>query len=254
MYKEIIKAFDGGEGSGHFNHVGIPNHKGGSARSGEFAKNKNTEKISTLKLKGNNRLDKIKNVIKRKQNETQEKYEERIGLYSNSISKYTGHSYGDIKNAYRVKYGINKEYYGKLDQEEAMKASNALDDYIYQAPKYEGEVYRGITLSDKNYDKVIRELKSGKTIDMQGISSWSTDEEVAKNFIEDNEYFDTPNAILFKLENKSGTPVDSISNVPGEKEVLHPTTARYKLKKIEDSNISLYTKGAKAITIILEEI
>lgn len=36
MLNDIVKVFDGGEGSGHFNHVGILKHKGGSARSGKF--------------------------------------------------------------------------------------------------------------------------------------------------------------------------------------------------------------------------
>ncbi len=253
-YKDLVKVFDGGEGSGHFNHVGIPNHKGGSARSGNFKNNLNTTKVSSTKLEGKNRLDKFRNVIKRKQNESEKDYEARIESYSHSMSRYTGHNYGDIKNAYRAKYGISKEYYGKLSQEEAMKASNVLDDYIYQAPKYEGEVYRGITLNDKNFDTIIQNLKSGKVIDMQGISSWSTDEEVAEDFIETNEDEFASNAILFKLDNKSGTPIESLSNVPNEKEVLHPTTARYKLKKIEDNNMELYYENGKAVTVILEEV
>ena len=41
MLCEIIKVFDGGDGSGHYNHVGIPEHKGGSARSGKFRRNQN---------------------------------------------------------------------------------------------------------------------------------------------------------------------------------------------------------------------
>ena len=238
MYKELVKVFDGGKGSGHFNHVGIPNHKGGSARSGEFAKNINTNKVSTHKMSGDNRLEKIKNIIKKKKNESDEEYYVRIKSYSESIVNYTGNRYGDIKNAYRAKYGISKEYNGKMSQEKAEKASNDLDDYIYQAPKYDGEVYRGMTLSDKNYDNIIKNLKSGKVMDMQGISSWSSD---------------TPNAILFKLQNKSGTPIDSISFISGEYEVLHPTTARYKLKKIEE-NDNNYFNANRIVTITLEEV
>ena len=32
-----------------------------------------------------------------------------------------------------------------------------------------------MTLSDKNYDNIIKNLKSGKIMDMQGISSWSSE-------------------------------------------------------------------------------
>lgn len=253
MYKELVKVFDGGKGSGHFNHVGIPNHKGGSARSGEFAKNINTNKVNTHKMSGDNRLEKIKSVIKKKKNESDEGYYVRVKSYSESIVNYTGNRYGDIKNAYRAKYGISKEYYGKMSQEKAEKASNDLDDYIYQAPKYDGEVYRGMTLSDKNYDNIIKNLKSGKVMDMQGISSWSSEREISEDFIEDNLFPDTPNAILFKLQNKSGTPIDSISFISGEYEVLHPTTARYKLKKIEE-NDNNYFNANRIVTVILEEV
>lgn len=253
MYKELVKVFDGGKGSGHFNHVGIPNHKGGSARSGEFAKNINTNKVNTHKISGNNRLEKIKSVIKKKKNESDEGYYARVKSYSESIADYTGNKYGDIKNAYRAKYGISKEYYGKISQEKAEKASNNLDDYIYQAPKYDGEVYRGMTLNDENYDNIIKNLKSGKIMDMQGISSWSSEREISEEFIEGNLYPDTPNAILFKLQNKSGTPIDSISSMSGEYEVLHPTTARYKLKKIEE-NDNNYFNANRIVTVILEEV
>lgn len=253
MYKELVKVFDGGKGSGHFNHVGIPNHRGGSARSGEFAKNINNNKVSTHEMSGDNRLEKIKSVIKKKKNESDEGYYVRIKSYSESIVNYTGNRYGDIKNAYRAKYGISKEYNGKMSQEKAEKASNDLDDYIYQAPKYDGEVYRGMTLSNENFDNMIKNLKSGKTMDMQGISSWSSEREVSEDFIEDNLYHDTPNAILFKLQNKSGTPIESISFVSGEYEVLHPTTARYKLKKIEE-NDNNYFDANRIVTVVLEEV
>lgn len=253
MYKELVKVFDGGKGSGHFNHVGIPNHKGGSARSGEFYKNINTNKVNTHKMSGDNRLEKIKSVIKKKKNESDEGYYARVKSYSESIVNYTGNRYGDIKNAYRAKYGISKEYYGKMSQEKAEKASNDLDDYIYQAPKYDGEVYRGMTLSDENYDNIIKNLESGKIMDMQGISSWSSNKAVSEDFIEGNLYSDTPNAILFKLQNKSGTPIDSISYISGEYEVLHPTTARYKLKKIEE-NDNNYFNAKRIVMITLEEV
>ena len=110
-----------------------------------------------------------------------------------------------------------------------------------------------MTLSDKNYDNIIKNLKSGKIMDMQGISSWSSEREISEDFIEGNLRSDTPNAILFKLQNKSGTPIDSISFVSGEYEVLHPTTARYKLKKIEE-NDNNYFNANRIVTITLEEV
>ena len=254
MYKELVKVFDGGKGSGHFNHVGIPNHKGGSARSGEFAKNINTNKVSTHKMSGDNRLEKIKSVIKKKKNESDEEYDARVKSYSDALVRYTGTKYGEIKDAYRAKYGITKGYYGKkMSQEKAEKASNDLDDYIYQAPKYDGEVYRGMTLNDKNYDNIIKNLKSGKIMDMQGISSWSSDREISEGFIEFNLDSNTPNGILFKLQNKSGTPISEISTVSDEDEVLHPTTARYKLKKIEE-NDNNYFDANRIVTITLEQV
>lgn len=65
MLNDIVKVFDGGEGSGHFNHVGILKHKGGSARSGKFKSEQNKQfKEGHIETKGKSRKAKIRKRIK----------------------------------------------------------------------------------------------------------------------------------------------------------------------------------------------
>lgn len=123
MLNDIVKVFDGGEGSGHFNHVGIPKHKGGSARSGKFKSEQNKQfKEGHIETKGKSRKAKIRKRIKGATSDEVERY-------SKSLEAYTGIFYDDIKKAYRNKYS------GKKVDKGFEKYSNDLDDFIYRSEK-----------------------------------------------------------------------------------------------------------------------
>ncbi|WP_290771867.1 ADP-ribosyltransferase [Anaerofustis sp.] len=241
MLCEIIKVFDGGDGSGHYNHVGIPEHKGGSARSGKFRRNQNKNFSSShTESKEYDPKSKIKERIKGIS-------EEDTDRYYMSLYYYTGSYYDRIKQAYRDKYS------GKQFDEEFEKYSNDLDDFIYRSEKYEGTVYRGLGVSDEDADKIINKLKQGKTMDMQGISSWSSNKSISMNFgknsLDDNKNI----CLLFNLENKSGASVKELSVFPEEDEILHPTTSRYVLKN-NDFKTTELENGKKIIEINLKEV
>ncbi len=259
FYLEIKKVFDsvkmedGGPGSGHFNHVGIPNHRGGSARSGSYRNFQNKTYVEGhLKMSGETGIDRIRERVPNAN-------PDEISNYGRAIEAYSLVNYTEIKAAYRQKYGREeREHYNvkgvdeKLDAEykQMLKYSDDLDDFIYQSPKFKGTVYRGINVDVEDAKEIIRRLKQGKTMDMGGISSWTTAKKTAQNFSMEGDY---DYCIVFTLpENKSGTSIKDISVFPSENEVLHPTTARYKLadKNIEIENL----KGIRKIYIELKEI
>lgn len=132
------------------------------------------------------------------------------------------------------------------------KYSNDLDDFIYRSEKYEGAIYRGLSLTEKDASEIIQNLKKGKTMDMQGISSWSSNRNVSIRFA-DTKDKEKEICLLFNVENKSGTSIRELSEFPIEDEVLHPTTSRYILK---DKNFKVKTlpSGKRLIEVNLKEV
>lgn len=242
MLSEIIKVFDGGDGSGHYEHVGIPNHKGGSARSGKYRNYQNNKysKKHIVYSKSDNRIDKIKNRIPKAT-------KAEIKNYNNALEKYTEFEYNEIKQSYRNKYS-GKEYDKYYE-----KVSNYLDDFIYRSEKFEGTIYRGLNLDKETALNIINKLKKGKTMDMQGISSWSSNRDVSKDFSENADDSSGNYCLLFNLKNKSGVSVKDLSTFSYEDEVLHPTTARYVLRNNEFKKQKL-PNGKILIEINLKEV
>lgn len=241
MINEIVKIFDGGEGSGHFKHVGIPNYKGGSARSGEYRNKQNKKyKEGHITSLGKTRKQKIKERIKGITNNDAKRYDR-------ALENYTGIFYGDIKKAYRDKYS-NKKFDKSYEQ-----ISNDLDDFIYRSEKYKGLVYRGLSVDEEVALNIIKKLKQGKTMDMQGISSWSSDKKVSLDFSNESDK-DKNVCIVFNLDNKSGVSIKELSEFESESEVLHPTTSRYKLKGDGEIKRSKTKNGKILFEISLQEI
>ncbi len=107
-----------------------------------------------------------------------------------------------------------------------------LEDYIARSSKYGGKVYRGIAFDERYGKEYLEGLKTrmsaGIPTDMLGISSWSSEIEVAKEFALDGEI-----GFLFEEENESGAPVAFLSNFFDEQEVLHSKKTQYIVKSIE---------------------
>ena len=70
----------------------------------------------------------------------------------------------------------------------------------------------------------------GKMIDMKGTSSWSSSQKVANDFAKTQGNYNK--GVVFSVKNKSGTNITHLSNFPKEKEVIQPSTAKYKIKNI----------------------
>lgn len=131
------------------------------------------------------------------------------------ISYYTESGYSDIRN------GGNEP--GRI----------AIEEFIESSPTYNGEIYRGMKFNGKKGSEFVSQLQEGATMDMRGISSWSSDYNVANYFANK---FDTDYRILFKVKNKTGVGIKHLSSFPKESEVLQSGKTRFKIKKVIDKS------------------
>lgn len=113
-----------------------------------------------------------------------------------SLHSYSGSNFSSIRWAYTAENA----------PQHLIDELNALDSYVHHAPKWEGEVYRGINVSKE----VAKKILNSESIDMLGPSSWSSDEIVARSF--SNGFNDI--AIVFVLpENKSGVSITHLATL-----------------------------------------
>lgn len=65
---------------------------------------------------------------------------------------------------------------------EVRQRAKDLEEFIHNSPKWDGgTTYRGMSLSDKELEQLVRDLKAGKG-DMLGSASWSTSQGTAEGF------------------------------------------------------------------------
>jgi hypothetical protein len=134
---------------------------------------------------------------------------------------------------------------GYLDMRDAYTNPNAstkskeklqtLESFIAKSPKYNGgELYRGIQIDAKD----VSSFKVGKTIDMKGPSSWSSDKNVANNFA--NAGKQKPkgqSSVVFSLTKaKKATSIKHLSRAQDEEEVLASSLSKYTIKAMSKKN------------------
>ena len=144
--------------------------------------------------------------------------EEAQEMYG-AIAHYTTTSYDDIRDL-------------SNNSDSVVKERENLEKYIEKAPKYEGEIYRGLSFRD---DDFVNQLEVGKVMDMRGISSWSADKNVARAF---SEAYMKKNQVVITMKNKTGVDISKISAIKEEKEVLQSSKTFYSIKSIDSKNIA----------------
>jgi hypothetical protein len=121
-------------------------------------------------------------------------------------------------------------------------------------PTYDGEVWRGIYGYSEGLNEnrvsaleLIRTLSEGDEIQMDAMSSFSTNRKVAESFAEGGE-----EGALFRVsKNKTGKSIQGMSGLIEEKEVLVPKGVKYKVVGIQMIDVG-YGKMMKVFD--LEEV
>ena len=126
------------------------------------------------------------------------------------------------------------------------RMADRIEDFIERAPKYKGEIYRGAGFSDKEgaLEYIKGMSQGGKSLTMD---SWSANQGVANRFASGEALgfggavYD--HRVVMKMPNKAGAPIEALSGVGAEKEVLQPSGIEYKIKKVTTKttgNVTVY--------------
>lgn len=163
-----------------------------------------------------------------------------------AVNRFTRSDYIDIRCAQNGRMTADNPNYAA-----AKKDADLIEEYIKLAPKYDGPVYRGVqSLPDR-----LKGLKNGSVIDMNGVSSWSSEISVAKDFA--TTYDRNLRSVVFRLpKTNSGTAISHLSSLPSENEVLMSQQASFKITKVTKEKYVTYydlvevtsiTKSLKAL-------
>lgn len=169
----------------------------------------------------------------------QEKYgmdETESYLTVQAFDNYTGGMYTAVRRIQQRKKD-NMEYKPGTQDFMYARSSQLIESFIERAPKWKGETYRGIVIDEKDVSR----LKAGKTINMRGTSSWSSDlpsvmrmqgeNQGGVAFLHNSEkprvYF------ICKSGQPHGTSTRFMSHNPGEKEVTVSKKAEWKITKVD---------------------
>lgn len=138
-----------------------------------------------------------------------------------SLQSYTGSYYKSIRNL-------------DLNTPGVVSKRNDIEEFISKSPSYDGKIYRGIRMKDDDdAKKFLSNLNVDNTIDMEGISSWSSNEKIALDFADGGEY--KPIGIIFECENKSGVGIQYLSTASHESEVIQSAMTKFKITEIKVS-------------------
>lgn len=152
----------------------------------------------------------------------------KVKLTEQSIKRFTEMDYRQIRAVQTT--GAQDSHGNKYSDFEEVKAyGKAIEDYIEKAPKYDEPIFRGVTgiydKADSNTPGIdIAKLKVGRTIDMKGTSSWTTNAKMAKTF---------GNVIFVSSNVSKAVSITGLSAIGGEKEVLVSKKLKFKIDKIK---------------------
>ena len=114
--------------------------------------------------------------------------------------------------------------------------TNLIDSFIQKSPKFTGTVFRGI-VTDKEY-------KVGDTLAENKISSWTSEQQVAREYSGSADYESQnawnigkgQHAVIFVAENVGGTSISRFHGAGKEKyhkEVITPSSNQYIISRVE---------------------
>ena len=191
------------------------------------------------------------------------KYLEKMG-YSNyeahgisdSIADYTADAEvtRQIRRAQTDPEGLKKwldEY--KMGDRAVIrgKEANYLESYIKKENPFEGTIYRGMHMDD------ISSFKEGMILDMKGVSSWTSENDVARYFTgaQDTRFGVNRDTVFKKMkvimnvENKSGVSINAFSANRGTKDVAEVLVSKDAMLKVKTIKVD-----GNDVQIILEEV
>lgn len=140
-----------------------------------------------------------------------------------AVYSWSGADYKFIREAVYTGDTNNPDY------QKGMK----IEKFIDKSPKWDGELYRGASLSLD----VLSQLQVGGIIDMRGMSSWSSDDKVAKKFTKSKNTPKGNEKVIFHTTGtKKGASITQMSRFgKKESEVIVSNDARWTIKSMRST-------------------
>lgn len=154
---------------------------------------------------------------------------EKADFMYESIRDFSFGAYQDMRT---VQMGGTDIWDLRHSVKEWKERVDACEEFITKSPKWNGgATYRGMHVSEGYLNELYEKSKNGSTINMNGISSWSTSKNVAEGYAFPNPK--APIRIIFETEDAQiGTSIAHISIHPNEKEILCSKDNEYFVSEI----------------------
>jgi len=167
----------------------------------------------------------------------------------NAIEYWIG-GYQGVPNIKRWEMGLKTNIEGKLFTTKEKEILKTWDSALAKAPKFQGEVYRGLGL--KNPDE-LAEYGKGKIIDFKSSTSASTTKRTTESFMHFAESYDNI-PVQLVVETKTGVQLGSLGPLSGQREVLLRQGFKYKVtNKLEWVNDLSFKKTKGYYRVKLKE-
>jgi hypothetical protein len=141
-----------------------------------------------------------------------------------ALSRYSQNNFSEIRKA---------QYSNDITSPHFQDAI-LIEDFISKSPKWRGgELYRGVGIPIN----VFETYQVGGTVDMKGVSSWSSDEKVGKEFADQNVKAGEVKVIFKSPPAKNGTSITHLSYYGKEEsEVLVSNQTKWRISNISDKD------------------
>ena len=124
-------------------------------------------------------------------------------------------------------YADVRSYQTTGDPQDAKASADTLEEFIAKSPKWDGgKVYRVISVDKGTAQSIIQNANAGNSFGQQGISSWTTSENIANGFKGSK-----TNIKFISKGKQNGTSVHHLSDM-NEEEVIMSNNARWKPTKV----------------------
>lgn len=112
--------------------------------------------------------------------------------------------------------------------------NETLNKYLTSAPKFEGDIHRGMVVEKSDLGKVLQQYKPGNTINSETKQSWTKDagsvDSRLTQVARDKE--DPVKVFLHYPDSKAAVDVSAHSSFPEEQEAVMPKGASYRVKAV----------------------
>jgi len=169
-----------------------------------------------------------------------------------AIYSYTSMAYEPIRHYQQFGFQAVVDHWSKGIATTARKYANAIEKYLRFAPKFNGKIMRAVP-SKALYGEFSKASAVGKTVDMRGLASWTSEADQLWGFSDAA----TRTNVFFELtQTGRGSSVMHMSHISDEMEVLVSSKAKYRIVKTASRVVKNQNTGKniEALFVTVEEI